>query len=99
MEKHTIVLNPITSLIFIFFRVRCDRNWQLMKIEGSIRSNLISAITSARRWRGCSVHQDTVAHWHAVLEHGRRAGQGPLGEPVADLVMELENELARSTKR
>jgi hypothetical protein len=69
-------------------------NSKLMKIEGSIRSNLISAITSARRWHGRQVHKDTIAHWHAVLELGRRA----LGEPVAELVADLELELARSTK-
>lgn len=71
-----------------------SRNMQQMKIEGSIRSNLISAINSARRWRGRPVHQDTISHWRGVLEHGRRAGTGPLGEPVAELVAQLESELA-----
>jgi len=65
-----------------------------MKIEGSVRSNLISAITSARRWRGRAVHKDTLTYWHAVLDHGRRS----IGEPVAELVAELEGELARSGK-
>lgn len=65
-----------------------------MKIEGSIRTNLISAITSARRWRGRPVHRDTINYWHSILDHGRRAGAGPLGEPVTELVAELENELA-----
>jgi hypothetical protein len=65
-----------------------------MKIEGSVRANLISAITSARRWRGRRVHKDTFAFWLGVLEHGRRAG--PLGEPVAELVAELEKELSSS---
>lgn len=65
-----------------------------MKIEGSIRSNLLSAISSARRWRGQPVHKDTVNHWRGVLEHGRRVSTGPLSEPVAELVVELENELA-----
>ena len=65
-----------------------------MKIEGSIRSNLISAISSARRWRGEKVHKDTIQYWHGVLEEGRRS-RGPLGEPVADLVAELESELAQ----
>jgi len=65
-----------------------------MKIEGSIRSNLISAITSARRWRGRTVHRDTLNFWRSVLDQGRRAGTGPLSEPVAELVAELENELA-----
>jgi hypothetical protein len=69
-----------------------------MKIEGSIRSNLISAITSVRRWEGRPVHKDTLTYWHAVLEHGRRIETGPLGEPVADLVAELEIELARAGK-
>lgn len=42
-----------------------------MKIEGSVRSNLISAITSIRRWEGRPVHKDTLTYWHAVLDHGR----------------------------
>jgi hypothetical protein len=41
-----------------------------MKIEGSIRSNLISAITSVRRWEGRVVHKDTLTYWNAVLDHG-----------------------------
>jgi len=61
-----------------------------MKIEGSIRSNLISTIVSVRRWRGRQVHKDTLTYWHAVLDHGRRS----TGEPVAELVAELEGELA-----
>jgi hypothetical protein len=65
-----------------------------MKIEGSIRSNLISAITSVRRWQGRPVHKDTLNYWHAALDHGRRVETGPLGEPVADLVAQLEIELA-----
>ncbi len=65
-----------------------------MKIEGSIRSNLLSAISSARRWRCRPVHKDTVTYWRGVLEHGRRIDAGPLGEPVAELVAELESELA-----
>ena len=65
-----------------------------MKIEGSIRSNLRSAISSARRWRGQTVHKETLGQWRGVLEHGRRAGAGPLGEPVEELVAQLESELA-----
>jgi hypothetical protein len=71
---------------------------QRMKIEGSIRSNLISAITSARRLRGQRVHRDTIAYWHAILDHGRRAVAGPLGEPVAELVAQLEDELAETRR-
>ena len=66
-----------------------------MKIEGTVRSNLISAITSVRRWHGRPVHKDTLTYWHAVLDHGRRA----LGEPVGELVTELEGELARVGKQ
>ena len=64
-----------------------------MKIEGSIRSNLLSAITSARRWRGRAVHRDTIAYWHNVLEHGRRTQAGSLSAPIGDLVADLETEL------
>ena len=66
-----------------------------MKVEGSVRSNLISAITSVRRWQGRQVHKDTLTYWHAVLDHGRRS----LGEPVGELVAELEVELARTGKQ
>ena len=65
-----------------------------MKIEGSIRSNLVSAITSVRRWEGRPVHKDTLAYWDAVLDHGRRS----IGEPVGELVAELESVLARASK-
>ena len=65
-----------------------------MKIEGSIRSNLISALASVRRWEGHSVHKDTLTYWHTVLDHGRRS----IGEPVGELVAELESELARASK-
>ena len=61
-----------------------------MKIDGTVRSNLLSAISSVRRWRGRPVHKDTLTYWHAVLDHGRRS----IGEPVSELVAELEGELA-----
>ena len=67
-----------------------------MKIDGSIRSNLLSAISSARRWRGRPVHRDTMSHWYGVLEHGRTAGTSPFGEPVEGLVAELELELQQA---
>ena len=64
-----------------------------MRIDGSVRSNLLSAVSSAKRWRGRPVHKDTIAHWQSVLEHGRRAGAGPFPEAVGELVAELELEL------
>ena len=67
-----------------------------MNINGSIRSNLLSAISSARRWRGRPVHRDTLKHWQGVLEHGRKAGGIRLSEPVSDLVAELELELRQA---
>jgi hypothetical protein len=65
-----------------------------MKIEGSIRSNLISALTSVRRWEGRPVHKDTLTYWHAILDHAQRS----IGEPIGDLVAELESELVRAGK-
>ena len=65
-----------------------------MKIHGSLRANLLSAIASAHRLRGHPIHQDTIAHWRGLLELGRRNGAPYLGEPVADLVVQLEHELA-----
>ena len=69
-----------------------------MKIEGTIRANLLSAITSARRWRGRPVHRDTIAYWHAVLDQGRRSNAEPLGLSLGELVAELEGELKLAKK-
>ena len=40
------------------------------------------------------MHKDTLTYWNAVLEHGRRS----IGEPVGELVAELESELVRAAK-
>jgi hypothetical protein len=69
-----------------------------MKFEGTIRANMLSAITSARRWRGRPVHRDTIAYWHAILDQGRRSNAGPLGTSLGELVAELEGELALTKK-
>lgn len=66
-----------------------------MKIEGSLRSNLVAAVASARRLRGSTVHADTIDHWRRLLEYGRLNSVQPLCEPVTDVVAELERELAR----
>jgi len=65
-----------------------------MRIEGSVRSNLIAAVASARRWRGRPVHRDTVDHWRRLLDYGRLVERQPTGEVVGDLVAELETEMA-----
>lgn len=66
-----------------------------MKIEGSLRSNLIAAVASVRRLRGSPIHADTIDHWRRLLEYGRLNSVQPLCEPVTDVVAELEQELAR----
>ena len=66
-----------------------------MRIEGSLRSNLLAAIASARRLRGAPVHSDTKDYWVRLAEYGRRSSEQPMGEPVSDLVTELEGELTR----
>lgn len=67
-----------------------------MRIEGSIRANLLAAIASARRWRGRTVHRDTIAHWRQLLDHGRVVDRQPHGEAVSDLIDELETELTQA---
>lgn len=42
-------------------------NSEPMDLDGSVQKNLISAVRSARRWRGQPVHADTLAHWMSVL--------------------------------
>jgi hypothetical protein len=65
-----------------------------MRIEGSVRANLIAAVASARRWKGRPVHKDTVDHWRRLLEYGRLVDRQVCGESVGDLVTELEIEIA-----
>ena len=64
-----------------------------MRIHGTVRANLLAAIASARRLKGCAIHADTVDHWRQLVTYGRLVERQPLGEPVADLVAELETEL------
>lgn len=72
----------------------CDRSGrQQMRIEGSVRANLIAAVASARRWRGRPVHKDTLDHWCRLLDYGRLVDRQPSGELVSDLVAELESEM------
>jgi len=66
-----------------------------MRIEGSVRSNLLAAVASARRLRGRAVHPDTVQHWQRLLDYGRLVHRQPCGESVDDLVAALEVELAQ----
>ena len=66
-----------------------------MRIEGSVRSNLIAAVASARRWRGQTVHKDTVDHWKRLLEYGRLVGRQPRGEAVNDVLIQLEAEIGQ----
>ncbi|MFL6722458.1 MAG: hypothetical protein ACJ8FT_11760 [Sphingomonas sp.] len=65
-----------------------------MRIEGSMRSNLLAAIASARRFRGRPVHQDTLEHWRRLIEHAHHVAAMPHSEMFGDLVGELEAELA-----
>jgi hypothetical protein len=64
-----------------------------MRIEGSVRANLIAAVASARRWRGRPVHKDTADHWRRLLDYGRQIDRQPCGEAVGDLVRDLEIEI------
>jgi len=68
-----------------------------MRIEGSIRANLLAAVASARRWRGRAVHKDTADHWRQLIEYGRRVECQPYGEAVGELLTELETEMAHIT--
>lgn len=67
-----------------------------MRIEGSIRANLLAAIMSARRWRGRPVHKDTIEHWRRLLEYAKHASRNHPGEMLGDAVAELEAELVQA---
>jgi hypothetical protein len=68
-----------------------------MEMHGTLEANLMSAVGSAKRLRGHSVHPDTIAHWSDVLHHARRelvANQSSNLPAVTRLMAELEAELA-----
>jgi len=65
-----------------------------MKIEGSVRSNLLAAIASARRWRGKPVHNDTLRHWRMLAEYAVCIPVNSSEKSVSGLVAELEGELS-----
>ena len=67
-----------------------------MRIEGSVRANLLAAVASARRLRDRPVHKDTVDHWQQLLDYGRHVSHHQPGEIPDDLVAELEAELAQA---
>ena len=73
---------------------QATRSPKPMMMAGTLRSNLLAAITSARRLKGTKVHKDTIDYWHRLAEYGRHNCRQPLGESVAELVAELESELA-----
>lgn len=66
-----------------------------MKIEGSVRSNLLAAIASARRWRGRRVHRDTLKHWQQLADHAGHVSAH--GEAVTELIAELNAEVVQAT--
>jgi len=65
-----------------------------MRLHGTIANNLTSAIQSARRLRGHPVHSDTLEHWSDLLSHARQALAEGSREPIQNLIVELENQLA-----
>ena len=69
-----------------------------MKIEGSIRANLIAALASARRLRGRPIHGDTLAYWRRLLDHAHEMSPRPQNEMLGDVMAELEIELARDNR-
>ena len=68
-----------------------------MRIEGSVRANLIAAVASARRFRGRPVHKDTADHWRRLLDYGRLIDRQASGESVGDVLAQLEAEMTYIT--
>ena len=69
-----------------------------MQIEGSIRSNLLAAIASARRHRGVSVHPNTIHHWQRLADYARRVSVQLQAEELGDLLAQLDRELGRTAR-
>jgi hypothetical protein len=67
-----------------------------MKLSGTLAENLGAAIESARRFRGRSVHKETLLHWEELLAYAReRQREGNSDPRLSGLVSKLQSELAR----
>jgi hypothetical protein len=67
-----------------------------MDLDGSLATNLRSAIASAARLRGHPVHKDTLEFWQELLAYARsrkRVATGNQAE-VESLVAKLQSELS-----
>lgn len=62
-----------------------------MQIEGNVRSTLMAAVASARRWNGRAVHKDTTDQWRRLLDYDRQ-----LHVEAADDLRDLQAELKRT---
>jgi hypothetical protein len=65
-----------------------------VEIHGSLENNLAAALLSARRLKGHPVHADTVAYWTDLLRHARRELAAGSSEPILNLTIDLEHEIA-----
>jgi hypothetical protein len=70
----------------------------IMTIAGTVRSNILAAISSARRLKGRQVHHDTIQHWQRLLDHARSEDGQQGGEMLDDVIGKLESELAPFSK-
>ena len=67
-----------------------------MDIHGSLASNLIAALASARRYRGHPVHSDTIVFWSDLLQHARalKVGGNEEASTIDPLLAELDAAVA-----
>lgn len=65
-----------------------------MNFHGSTSTNLASAIQSARRLSGRPIHSDTLTYWTDLLQHARREIAEGSSEPILELILTLEKQLA-----
>ena len=69
-----------------------------MELQGSISTNLRSAIGSSARLRGRPVYQETIDHWRGLLAEGYRVRMSAADVERAridPLIERLEAELLR----
>jgi hypothetical protein len=66
----------------------------LVKLHGSLTTNLQIALQSARRLKGRPVHKDTLAFWAELLAHGRAEIRSRSASDAA----EIETLLAASRR-
>lgn len=96
-KDNSLLLRGNSNRVDVRMHGQLQRRPCLVKLDGSLKGNLEGAIASARRLRGQPVYPETLQYWSELASFAWRdigSRSGPQVGPLANLVRQLEEELA-----